>query len=692
MKRILGLAAAAAIVATGGFAAVAPASAAHTATTVAPASNVVSATPAAAGDLRTGDTLRLFVTIDESSGAGVISGTASVTVDRNPVTSRSGLAGWFAGTSKTITPSSVVTTEPTPVVAAGVTQTMTVAVPAANLHLGNPGVYAVDVNIRVGGKSIGASHTAVAWNLESSKAVPVAVAAPLTVPASSATLLSANTLELDTAPGGVLTDELNDLSTTPFAIGIDPRIIASIRVLGKSAPASAMAWLLQLQSLPNQTFPLAWADSDVAAGLQAGKSTVLTPKSLDFAIDPSLFNTSQQQDPTPSATPTSDPSDPTLPTNSSLTSWTYTMPKLSWPVENSLISTDIPKLTASGITGAILSSTNVKAASGSLSSASGTISGTAVAVSDASMSQYLRDAVAATSRSTSNAAMTRLVTMLGLVSHESGSSTKPVLLTLGRDWESADASFDRVATALTAHPWMGTISLSDLVATTPTSLKIVNMPESASRLARVQEMLTWERREVGFSTVAANPDALTSARRLSMLSMLSAEWFTSTSSWSAAVDSYVKDTKGIVTSVQVEKSSTITLLADQTSVPVTVSNNLDQSVTVYLGVRPTTTVISVDSGHRFESVTIAANSQRRVQIPIQSLTNRKAFLAATLYDGKKKAISRTVLLSLNVQAGWETFGTSLFFVVIVAVFAFGIIRNIRRRRKATREATEADAA
>ena len=686
MKRFFVVAAAAAIIATGGFASVAPATAAETAT-----STVVTATPAAAGDLRTDGTLRLFVTVDQTQAAGVVGGTATVNVDRNPITARATLADWFAGDGKSSAASTFVTSAPTPVVAAGLSQTVTVTVPANSLHLGNPGVYAVAVTVRVSGTSIGTSRTAIAWNLGGSKAVPVTVAAPLTVPASTSTFLSAKTLALYTAPGGVLTKELNDLSSTQYAIGIDPRIVASIRVLGKSAPATAIAWLLQLEGLQNQTFPLAWADSDVAAGLQAGQTTVLGTKSLDYAIDPSQFTSVPDVGPTPTATPTSDPSNPTLPTAASLVAFNYTMPELSWPVENSLVSADVDKLAASGLTGAILASTNVKPSSGGLGGSSGTIDGTSIAVSDATASQYLRDAVAATTRTASNAALTRLVTTLGLISDESGSSPRPVLLTLGRDWETAETNFGRVSTGLGAHPWIGTISLSDLVTSTPTTLKIVSTPEAKSRIDRVASMLAWERREVTFSSVATDPETLTSSRRLVLLSLLSAEWFTSTDSWPNAVDKYLSDTKAIVNSVQVVQSSRVLLLADQTSIPVTVSNELDQPVNVYLDVRPTTTVISVNKGHRFEAITIAANSQRRILVPIQSIANGKAAVAATLYDQNKKRISRTTQIALNVQAGWETFGTTVFAILVVGVFAFGIIRNIRRRRRESREARLADA-
>ena len=121
--------------------------------------------------------------------------------------------------------------------------------------------------------------------------VTVAIAVPLVVPASAEEFLTAELLEQYTAEQGILTRELDAVFGRPVAIGIDPRIIASIRLLGSSAPASAVAWLQRLESAPNQTFPLGYADADVTLQTQAGSATVLAPETFDFAIDPALFAT-----------------------------------------------------------------------------------------------------------------------------------------------------------------------------------------------------------------------------------------------------------------------------------------------------------------------------------------------------------------------------------------------------------------
>ena len=68
--RLIASLAVAAVVAATGFVAAGPATAAEKVETA--AGTVISATPAASGDLRPGDTLRVFVAIDGARGAGVV--------------------------------------------------------------------------------------------------------------------------------------------------------------------------------------------------------------------------------------------------------------------------------------------------------------------------------------------------------------------------------------------------------------------------------------------------------------------------------------------------------------------------------------------------------------------------------------------------------------------------------------------
>jgi len=111
----------------------------------------------------------------------------------------------------------------------------------------------------------------------------------LTAPPRSSGLIDAELLANYTSEFGLLTKSSTKSLIDRWLIGIDPSIIASVRILGSDAPESARAWLDRLAGASNETFPLSWADSDLTLPLHAGSAGLLEPESFDFAIDPALF-------------------------------------------------------------------------------------------------------------------------------------------------------------------------------------------------------------------------------------------------------------------------------------------------------------------------------------------------------------------------------------------------------------------
>ena len=646
----------------------------------------VSAVPADSGDMVAGTALRIVVSLTNGEVAATQDGTVSVSVGDTPIGARSTLSDWFSGHNKTNLATRAVGTAAFPAVAGGLSTAVDVTIPASALPFEAAGVYPLAVTISTPTKALGDARSVVAWNVTAAASVPVAVAVPLTVPAGESTFLTAAELTTYTAPGGILTRELADIESTAVAVGIDPRIIASINVLGKSAPASALAWLDELHTIRNETFPLAWADADLTAPLHAGQTSVLQTKALDYDLDPSQFPVTQPSSTTtPTPTPTGGTTTPVVPTSASLVAWNYTMPLLSWPGENTVETADLAKLNQAGITSAILSSTNVTAPeySTGLGGAAAKAGNTAIAISDSVLSGYLRTAIRSATRTASDEAMNQLVTTLALTSVASGSAPHTVLLTLGRNWADADTNFGRSVNQIYAHPWTTSASLSSVVTARTATVGIAKVAQSASRTALVKAMLAAEQQVVEFAPVAKNPDALTSSTRLKLLSLLSNEWTPST--WRTAGNAFVTQAAKIVSSVQVDPSSEILVTADQTSLPVSVSNDLDQDATINLEVRSLSARLTVDPRHSIQSVTVEQGAQRRILIPVSTLSNGKAEIIATLVSSTGVPIGRAVTIQVNVQAGWETIGTLIFAALIVALFAFGIFRTIRKRRKAARE-------
>ena len=119
-------------------------------------------------------------------------------------------------------------------------------------------------------------------------------------------LLNSQHLAEQTAPGGRLNEILTAVEASPnTTVAIDPRILASIRVLGSAAPASALSWLDRLTALNNQTFELPFADASLTLQSQWGAQQPLEVTNFDFAIDPANFaDPEETETATPAPTPT----------------------------------------------------------------------------------------------------------------------------------------------------------------------------------------------------------------------------------------------------------------------------------------------------------------------------------------------------------------------------------------------------
>lgn len=511
--------------------------------------------------------------------------------------------------------------------------------------------------------------------------IPIAIAAPLVVPPGNSVFIDAEALEDYTSEGGILDQQLVEMVETDVAIGIDPRLLASIRILGNEAPASAVDWLDRLESAPNETFPLRWADADMVTPLRAGATDILEPKSLEFAIVPNRFDEVQSTEantspPTPA--PTDEPTP--LPEAADLTAWDYTWPQLAWPTAGTLGTGDLVLLSEAGFSHAIVSGDEIRRAQTDRRPAV-MVDGVTVAAADSILSELLSKAVTAPTTADWSAATAALSAALAALSEASPDQAPPMLLTLERSWPSTNYRLAETVSSIAGQPWVATAGLSQVFGENAGKGELVGNPVDEARVERVGQLLSAEESEVRFLGIVQDPLAATSPRRAQLLSLLSNAWRATPEAWVAATDEFLLESEAIRASVQIVDSSTINLYSDRGALPVTVSNSLDQAVTVYIEVRPQSAILAVENP-RVELV-IEPGLSRRGSIPVTSLSNGQVDVTVRLYDGAGNRIGDTTEVAMNVNAGWETAGTLIFAGLVVVVFAIGLVRNIRKRRRAT---------
>jgi hypothetical protein len=535
--------------------------------------------------------------------------------------------------------------------------------------------------------------------------VAVALVAPLTAPVAggAAGLIPADQLENWTGPTGLLTRHLDALAGRQVAIGLDPRILASIRVLGTSAPASATAWLQRLGNVSNEIFPLAYADADLAVQAQLGLPGLLAPTTFSDVLDPANFSAPAADDADGDAgdtstgsTSTAEPTEPeptpgAVPTTEEILEWPYTRSDIAWPADDTVAAGDLAFFDAAGLTTALLAPGNVEPADG-VAEASATIDASTALVADAGLTAPLREASLASTDTEWRAASGLLLADLAL---DAGVARTTLLATFDRGAPPQAARVSALIDEIAGSAWSTLAGLSDAIGAPPEIRTLIDEPESEERRSAVGQMLTAEAEVTAFATVLTDDGLLTGPVRRELLSLLDVSWFDDGEAWVAAVDEWLAAQGQTLDAVSVVPSSTVNVLSRESPLPTTVQNLLPYPVTVVVNVAPSNGRLIVEDE---VEVTVEPESRSTVNVPVAAgVGNGEVTLTVSLSSTTGVPVGRPVDIQANVQADWEGLGAAILATVAVLVFGIGIWRNIRRRRRQRAElaaagSDEADAA
>ncbi len=648
-----------------------------------PAEVSVTVIPQSSGALKPDDALRVSVVVTNDGAGTVTETTASLYLNRSPIGTSDLLNSWFAPDGDSPAPSGVGLAEvPLGPVGPGETARASFEVDAAKLGLGSTwGVRPLWVTVDVGGApAIGRS--AIVWKPDGgSPAARLAMAMPLTVPPTASGLIPADDLEAYTAPFGLLTRQLDAVQGTSVAIGIDPMILASIRVLGTNAPQSALDWLERLRGLRNETFPLGYADADVSTMAQAN-GEVLAPQSFAFALGAPLVEPDSADGETPTSTPTGSPPPEAPVTDETVLDWNYTFGSLAWPYRNTVVADDLPVFAEAGHDTLILDAANLRASGpGSLLR----VGEMSVLASLPGLTDMLRESANAVTGNDFAAASAQLSAALAVLAAESGE--RALFATLGRSNPSGDSRARQTLALLDSLDWVRMVPLSAALDGPAVSATIVDKPVSGERIEQAQRLLELEQLEHAFATVADDPVQITAERRLRVLALLGNAWRYEPEQWAEQVEGFESESQALRTSVCVVETSQINVFSDRETLPIYVGNSLDVPVTVYATVRPDSPQLAVRATN--VEITIEPQStSRQFIVPVQSVANGQVDITITLTSRTGVHVCTAERVTVNVQAGWETFGTIVIGLAVLALLGVGIFRTARRRRAVTVGADE----
>jgi hypothetical protein len=645
----------------------------------------VLAAPASSGTAREGQALSVRVTLSNTGTRATGPLSIELRVDGARRAPAEELSRWFAQPADSASPvlderlraaqASVDSLEP------GASAVLDLTLAASSPLWGGPfGARLAEVAVSEGGTWLAVDRTAIVRVPDGTVAPSAATTfvQPISTPGESAGLLSAATLETATSESGTLTRALAAAAGRPVLLAIDPRVVASIRALGGDAPVSALDFLARLEAAPNESFLLPWADADPIVGFAAVESPLPRPEGTGTIADDVVLDDAGET-PAPSDEPADQPEQGTVVTQSitELLDVSTTLDAVIWP---SAAGFSASTLAAAAEDGARMVITPSSVLDGD--DAVQRLDGTVLLRADDALADAAQAAVRAQSQQRFDRAIARVSALLA--SSAATEPGTPAIIALDRSIpRGGDRLLDTLAQTISL-PWSSAGAVAEAITRTGSPAVVIDAPLGDMRQAAVAAAFEAEAADRQFAQIALTPAVITDARRLELLAALSLGWGDDSAE---ALRGFVADSQSLRASVQVVESSAILLLTDRATLPVTVQNDLDVAVRVFVRVEPDTAQLRVlDSA--VEAI-VEPQSQARTLVPVESLTNGDVDITVTVRDAQNRELSEPTRVSLSLQAGWETAGVIVVAIAVALLFVVGIARDLRKRGRRTAERNDA---
>lgn len=283
------------------------------------------------------------------------------------------------------------------------------------------------------------------------------------------------------------------------------------------------------------------------------------------------------------------------------------------------------------------------------------------------------------------AARQRLLAELAVISRERPAQARSLLVALPRDWDAEPAIAKAQLAALDSAAWTTSIPVSTLSAVAPDEITRKN-PKAADRPGALaagdwKSAVGNAKRVTTFARIAADPESLSGPIRDSTLALSSVAWESDPDSRRSASVAVHSASTSLLTSQSVVIGSDVNLISAAGSLPVTLRNDLDQSVTLTVRLAPDDPRLSAEE---LDDVTIEAQSQTSVEIPVTAVGSGDVTVDVRLVGPTGEVLATPASFRVRVRAGWEGLGTAVIGGLLALALVFGIWRTIRRGRAQSR--------
>lgn len=147
------------------------------------------------------------------------------------------------------------------------------------------------------------------------------------------------------------------------------------------------------------------------------------------------------------------------------------------------------------------------------------------------------------------------------------------------------------------------------------------------------------------------------------------------------IEGVVERTRKFSQAVKVAQSAPINLLDSKANLPVRVSNDLDEDVSVLVELKPSDPRLQIVET---VPVHVPAKSGVLAEIPVRAVASGNVTIQVIVRGPNGLVIDDNTRLTVRVRAEWESTGVAIFGLVLVLLLLVGIIRTVRKGRRMER--------
>lgn len=591
----------------------------------------------------------------------------------------------------------------------------------------------------------------------------VATIVPIVAPNPEGGLLSPEELTAATSPGGQLAKLLDAVTGTNATLAVDPRVTASIRILGARAPQAATAWLRRLEALPNPVFRLRFADADAALATEAGHpETALNPdltaleQPADFGLTPEEAQAqirarstaapsakpaapstnspapvaSSTASPAAAATPTTSaqPAKPASPQPNHLPSAVEllrvegSLGDLAWPAAGAPSRRGVERMLTERPAAMVLDSTDVEAERTDAAlapSVNGVLGDARALILDHELSAATEAAAHATDDRSYRAAAAHVVGLLaasGTALREAGGTdlapaSGALLVSVGRRAIDQPERLRALLEVMESLSWTTvaritpsplpngapSVAVSDPVATTsaetgvntgaePAPVSVRNRTvalrdgtPSADGTLRVSQLASAEALANELSSMYDDGSAYRAEIRARVLGVLAARWRQTPAAWQRVTQSLIDSVNTANESVDIAPTSDVQLIGTDAAIPVFIHNKGTRRVTVRVRLDPTSPLLTAREP---VSLVIEPGAMNRALLHVSAAASGTTTAAIEVLTPNGTPLRSRMTVQVFVRAEIEKAAFAIMIAAISALLVIGIVRTVRRRRRA----------